>query len=89
MYDFQEDPRLGAALREARQLNHWLQGESLHLWMPDLCVPDYSCCEPALLAPVEERELYVQARNEAKTDVLTRLDAMFLGRLLQAKYLHK
>ncbi len=67
---------------EARQLNHWLQGKSLHLEMPDLCCPDYSCCQPDLLAPLEERELYVQAHNAGDVKTLTRLDCMFLGRLI-------
>ena len=69
-------------VREARQLNHWLAGQSVHLGMPDLCTPDYSCCEPDLLAPLEERELYVQARNEGDVETLERLDAMFLRRLI-------
>ncbi len=69
-------------VREARQLNRWLAGQSVHLWMPDLCTPDYSCCEPELLAPLEERELYVQAHNEGDMETLERLDVMFLGRLI-------
>ncbi len=72
-------------VREARQLNHWLAGRSLHLEMPDLCCPDYSCCQPDLLAPLEERELYVVAHNAGDVRTLTRLDCMFLGRLIVRK----
>jgi hypothetical protein len=79
--------RVAQEVREARQLNRWLRGECLHLWMPPLCCPDYSCCEPELLAPLEERELYVQARNDGDVRTVERLDAMFLGRLIQAKYM--
>jgi hypothetical protein len=50
--------------------------------MPDLCCPDYSCCQPELLAPFEERELYVDTRNRRDVRTLTRLDCMFLGRLI-------
>lgn len=71
-----------SAAREAHQLNLWLAGQSLHLEMPDLCCPDYSCCQPELLAPLEERELYVEARNRRDIPTLTRLDCMFLGRLI-------
>ncbi len=70
------------AVREARQLNRWLQGDSVHLEMPDLCTPDYSCCRPDLLAPQEERELYVQAHNDGDVKTLTCLECMFLGRLV-------
>jgi hypothetical protein len=70
------------AMREARQLNRWLRGERVHLWMPDLCCPDYSCCHAELLAPREERELYIEAHNHGDITTVTRLDAMFLGRLL-------
>jgi hypothetical protein len=79
------DGSVSEAVREARQLNHWLRGRCLHLWMPNLCCPDYSCCEPGLLAPLEERELYVQAHNDGDTVTVVRLDAMFLGRLIKAK----
>ncbi len=78
-------PEAGDAVLEARQLNHWLAGQSRHLTMPDLCTPDYSCCEPELLAPLEERELYVHARNASDTRTLTRMDCMFLGRLIVRK----
>jgi hypothetical protein len=70
------------AVREARQLNHWLRGETVHLCIPELCCPDYSCCQPELLAPLEERELYVEAHNRRDMATITRMDAMFLGRLL-------
>jgi hypothetical protein len=68
--------------REVEQLNLWLSGQSHHLDMPDLCCPDYSCCQPELLAPFEERELYVDTRNRRDVRTLTRLDCMFLGRLI-------
>ncbi len=74
---------LPCAVRVARPLNAWLQGRCVHLWMPDLCCPDYSCCAPDLLVPLELRELYVQAHNDGDVQTLQRLDRMFLGRLLR------
>jgi hypothetical protein len=74
------------AVREARQLNRWLRGESMHRERPDLCTPDYSCCQPELLAPLEERELYVEARNRGDVATVERLDCMFLGRLIRPYY---
>jgi hypothetical protein len=74
------------AVREARQLNRWLRGESVHLDRPDLCCPDYSCCQPELLAPREERELYVEARHRGDGATVERMDCMFLGRLIQPYY---
>ena len=75
--------RPSPAVREARQLNHWLRGRSIHLDRPDLCTPDYSCCQPELLAPLEERELYVEARNRRDVQTVERMDCMFLGRLIR------
>ena len=78
---------LPLAGREARQFDDWLEGRCVHLWMPDLCCPDYSCCVPDLLVPLEVRELYVQLHNSGDIEGLQRLDRWFLGRLLQHKRL--
>jgi hypothetical protein len=46
---------------ELDQLCLWVVGYSLHDDQRSLCVPDLSCCLPALLAPREVREAYLAA----------------------------
>lgn len=44
------------------QLTRWLHGESIHNGVDRQhgeCCPDFSCCVPSLLEPVEKRFAYV------------------------------
>lgn len=63
------------------QLQKWLNGDSVHNDTRDECCPDFSCCRPDLLAPAEERELFIQAQDDERM----RLLGMFLGRALSGK----
>lgn len=61
------------------QLALWVKGDSRHNADRDECCPDFSCCQPDLLAPLEERELFASlAADSVERD---RMLMMFLGRL--------
>lgn len=40
------------------QLDQWCQGMSVHNTERGECCPDFSCCRPALAAPMEQRLLF-------------------------------
>lgn len=50
-------------------LQKWVDGQSIHNDHPDECCPDFSCCRPELLQPIEVREAFQQAflTNNAAT----------------------
>jgi hypothetical protein len=49
------------------QLDTWLKGVPLH--DEERCVPDFSCCNMRLLAPFEERVLFVESYNNGKFNI--------------------
>lgn len=61
------------------QLQKWLAGQSVHMGeRPDgQCCPDFSCCQPQLLAPEAERRVFVE-----RPEVRDQLCMGFLGRAL-------
>lgn len=61
------------------QLRRWVAGDPVHNGATRTageCCPDFSCCNPSLLAPSEEREAYVAAGEAERMRMLM----MFLGR---------
>lgn len=61
-----------------QQLLDWVKGNSIHNAVRDECCPDFSCCRPELLAPLEEREHFLVATEPERTRML----GMFLGRAM-------
>ncbi len=59
------------------QMDLWVEGKSVHNPDRDECCPDFSCCRPDLLAPVEERKLF-RDRPEIRHDMLM----MFLSKAI-------
>ena len=59
------------------QLMQWVAGVSIHNQDRDECCPDFSCCQPQLLATQDERNLFV-----SRPDVRDGMLMMFLGRAL-------
>ena len=61
------------------QLETWLAGNPQHNPPDDPtageCCPDFSCCRPNLLAPLEQREAFCRASEEDREKMLM----MFLG----------
>lgn len=60
------------------QLALWVAGESVHLTIPGRkrgttdCCPDFSCCQPHLLQPLEMRQRYVKADERHRRLLLLR-----------------
>ena len=54
------------------QLDQWVKGSSVHLGDGDesQCCPDFSCCQPRLLAPKEVREKFRDADEETRLGML-------------------
>lgn len=52
------------------QLEKWVDGESCHDYEANRCVPDFSCCYPKLLAPVEDRQLFGNADSETRLKMM-------------------
>lgn len=48
------------------QLAAWLRGESLCPNTRDECCPDFSCCNPDALAPLEQRRAFVEGTPEVR-----------------------
>ena len=71
--------------RNAEQLREWLAGRPRHNGAEGdpsgECCPDFSCCKPEYLAPLEEREAFVVGGDKNRSRML----GMFLGRLLSGE----
>ena len=52
------------------QLQAWLRGEPYHNRERDECCPDFSCCQPHLLASIEVRRAFVLADESARFAML-------------------
>ena len=52
------------------QLEGWLAGEPEHNHRFDECCPDFSCCRPALLSPLELRKAFHSATGETRESML-------------------
>jgi hypothetical protein len=51
------------------QLETWLRGVPLHDYELGRCVPDMSCCRKELLAPFEERVLFIESLSNRRMDI--------------------
>jgi hypothetical protein len=75
-----------------QQLEQWLKGNSVHnermLGKNKIseCCPDFSCCIPELLAPVEVRQIFVNAVKKGDDKMKDRMLMEFLGRMLDNHY---
>jgi hypothetical protein len=71
------------------QLQKWLEGDSIHNAEFDECTPDFSCCTPETQAPLEERELFVNAYRSKDDQTVGRMLGMFLGRAIKRAFPEK
>lgn len=69
------------------QLTLWISGKSVHNDKGECC-PDFSCCNPKLLAPKEVRETFAAAERSGNKKVVDRMLMEFLGRLLAGENVH-
>lgn len=60
------------------QVTRWVAGELVHNEERDECCPDFSCCTPKLLQPVEVRKAFQAADERGRNKLLM----TFLGELL-------
>ena len=67
-----------------KQLLEWQKGNSIH--KDDECCPDFSCCNPELLASQDERDVFVKAYEDGKEAIWMGMLMGFLGRLIQQEY---
>ena len=65
------------------QLEKWVAGESIHNNERDECCPDFSCCDPELLAPREIREKVLAAYNAKDQSTMHAILGMFLTALIK------
>jgi hypothetical protein len=52
------------------QEESWLAGEPKHNHFKNECCPDFSCCEPSLLWPLEKRQLFVDSNEDARLELM-------------------
>ena len=52
------------------QLAEWVKGNPIHNDERDECCPDFSCCEPELLAPKKTREAFQRADENGRMSML-------------------
>ena len=52
------------------QLEAWLKGKPYHNHESGECCPDFSCCQPVLLAPLHEREAFVRLDEKGRMPML-------------------
>ena len=69
----------------AQQLGAWVGGESLHNPDADECCPDFSCCNPELLAPFARRARFARALLEEDELTKRRMLSEFLGAMLKLR----
>ena len=64
------------------QLSEWVKGNSIHDTEHDMCCPDFSCCNPLIDTPKEEKELFAQLHIDEQEPEREKMLMMFLGRAL-------
>jgi len=69
---------------QKKQLELWLKGTSRHDYESGQCCPDFSCCNPELLASETERKLFYDAYYRGDEEQKTMLLCGFLGALMAA-----
>lgn len=67
------------------QLELWLAGNPVHNKDRDECCPDFSCCCPELLAPLEARELFIASQKSGNEALRFRLLGEFLNRAFASR----
>lgn len=71
--------RKGEEISTDEQLFWWVAGEPIHNASRDECCPDFSCCQPDLLAPAEVRQRFKRACDEGDEQAKMAMLGMFLG----------
>jgi hypothetical protein len=59
------------------QLEMWVQGKPHHNYMDNCCCPDFSCCIPDLLQPVEVRKTFMAAWKQQNRQIVESMVFVF------------
>lgn len=73
-------------MERQKQLESWLQGKSVHNTTDNECTPDFSCCEPGLLASSDERQKFARAYRTDDVETTRELLSIFFNRLLEKNF---
>ena len=65
-----------------KQLERWVAGDPVHNDVRDECCPDFSCCQPDLLAPKDVRERFKAAIDAGDERAKMTMLGIFLGAAL-------
>jgi len=71
-------------MKSIKQLEYWEKGIPIHNKEKNECCPDFSCCEPTLLAPEHERKAFVKAFKKGDTATMHIMLIKFLGRAISS-----
>jgi hypothetical protein len=74
----------GYVERLNKQTLDWVNGNPKHNYTDGECCPDFSCCNPELLAAKEVRELFYKADQTGNDKVRSRMLGEFLGKMVDA-----
>ena len=73
-------------MKADEQLEKWIAGESICPNANGECCPDFSCCTPEILAPLEVRQKFVAADDEKRYGFLLHfLAALYAKEALDVK----
>ena len=72
-------------MKPEKQLKLWVKGELIHNDERDECCPDFSCCQPQLLAPEHERKIFLEAYQKDDEKILMSMSIEFLGRAFSSQ----
>lgn len=82
----QQDLKREYKKRLDQQTISWINGKPYHNKIDNECTPDFSCCNPSLLANSGERMLFLEAINKNNTVSRDKMLTVFMDRLAK---LHK
>lgn len=72
----------------SEQLQKWVSGEPVHNHARDECCPDFSCCQPDLMADEAVRKRFARAVFEGDESTQNQMLMMFLGAAFSGKKVH-
>ena len=70
------------------QLIEWVNGNPIHNDIDDECCPDFSCCKPEFLQPLEIRETFRCADEETRMGMLMTFLSGAMDSAFQDKNIH-
>lgn len=69
------------------QLSQWVSGFSFHNGVDDMCCPDFSCCYPEIVTPLEKRQEFFKLYKEKGSEATIPMIAEFL-KAVQGQDIH-